>query len=243
MPHLPPALPRETTQELLQQYVAAVSAQGPAAVQDGPIETRLFNGNLRFAARVAARFRDAGHALGFDLEDLFAEASMALLDAIRKYDPRWSADPMGANSFSGWSSRLMHQRLVAFVKARENSQPDPMRDAASFDSAVSTGDGSSGASLADLLPDDAEDLSLTVERSLAAQRALAAIASLPEREATVLRLRFGLAGCAPHEVAEIAAVLGVSRQRAQVIEKRALARLRDRLGVTAEATPGDEAAA
>jgi RNA polymerase primary sigma factor len=55
---------------------------------------------------------------------------------------------------------------------------------------------------------------------------VAAVDALPEREATVVRLRFGLAGIAPHELAEIGAIIGVSKQRVEAILKQALATLR-----------------
>jgi RNA polymerase sigma factor (sigma-70 family) len=50
--------------------------------------------------------------------------------------------------------------------------------------------------------------------------------TLPDREALVVRLRFGLVGCAPHELAEIGALIGVSKQRTQAILNNALAKVR-----------------
>jgi DNA-directed RNA polymerase sigma subunit (sigma70/sigma32) len=54
----------------------------------------------------------------------------------------------------------------------------------------------------------------------------AAVSALPEREATVVRMRFGLDGIAPHELAEIGVVIGCSKQRVEIILKQALATLR-----------------
>jgi RNA polymerase primary sigma factor len=58
---------------------------------------------------------------------------------------------------------------------------------------------------------------------------LALLERLGGREATVLRLRFGLEGQDPLALQEIGQRLGVTRERARQIEKRALQNLRELL--------------
>jgi RNA polymerase primary sigma factor len=60
------------------------------------------------------------------------------------------------------------------------------------------------------------------------------LAELTEREAFVLRHRFGLDGLAPHTIAEVGELLGVSRQRVQQIEVVALRAAQDVLARTPE---------
>ena len=50
--------------------------------------------------------------------------------------------------------------------------------------------------------------------------------TLPPREAHVLRLRFGLRGDRPHTLEEVGRKLGVTRERARQIERKALRKLR-----------------
>jgi RNA polymerase primary sigma factor len=52
---------------------------------------------------------------------------------------------------------------------------------------------------------------------------------LPQREATVLRLRFGLDGESPKTLKEIGEILGLTRERVRQIENEALASLGDNL--------------
>ncbi len=52
---------------------------------------------------------------------------------------------------------------------------------------------------------------------------------LDEREATVLKMRFGLGGSEPHTLKEIGAELGLTRERVRQIETEALRRLADGL--------------
>jgi len=59
--------------------------------------------------------------------------------------------------------------------------------------------------------------------------AVAALAALGEREAAVLRLRFGLDGSAPATLKELGARFGFTRERIRQIEQNALAQLRHRV--------------
>lgn len=52
------------------------------------------------------------------------------------------------------------------------------------------------------------------------------VSQLPPKEALVLRLRYGLEGAKPQSLAEVARVMGVSRERVRQIEKQALKRLK-----------------
>lgn len=55
-----------------------------------------------------------------------------------------------------------------------------------------------------------------------------AVATLPWREARILRLRYGLNDTKPHSLKEVGELLGLSRERIRQIEKQALATLRGR---------------
>ena len=54
----------------------------------------------------------------------------------------------------------------------------------------------------------------------------ACLGHLPEREAFILRLRYGLEACEPQSLQEIGEVLGLSRERVRQLEQQAFARLR-----------------
>src|SRR5690606_30875460 len=88
----------------------------------------------------------------------------------------------------------------------------------------------SGWSLGDMLTDDrlkAPDEALLDHDILS--HAMELLDRLDEREATVLRLRFGLDNCEPHTLKEIGAKLGLTRERVRQIETEALRRMADGL--------------
>jgi RNA polymerase primary sigma factor len=84
-----------------------------------------------------------------------------------------------------------------------------------------------GAALQNLLEDEqaARPDELALE-AVGRQALAAALDGLPERQRQVLTLRFGLDTGTPRTLEEVAAVIGVSRERARQIELGALAALR-----------------
>ena len=60
-----------------------------------------------------------------------------------------------------------------------------------------------------------------------AQEIESALATLPPRDAKVLRLYFGLEGGREHTLEEIGSMLGVTRERVRQLRDRALKRLRE----------------
>lgn len=88
----------------------------------------------------------------------------------------------------------------------------------------------SGWSLGDMVTDDrvkAPDETLLDHDIL--KHAMNLLDELDPREATVLRMRFGLDGCEPHTLKEIGAQLGLTRERVRQIETEALRRMADGL--------------
>jgi RNA polymerase primary sigma factor len=88
-------------------------------------------------------------------------------------------------------------------------------------------------SLADLIPDaNAIDPSQGTERTVVRERLMAVIATLSERERTILELRHGLHDHDPQTLEEVGGRFGVTRERIRQIEAKALRKLRhpSRLG-------------
>ena len=66
----------------------------------------------------------------------------------------------------------------------------------------------------------------TVAESMLVEQVEGILAQLPQREAEILRLRFGLEGYEPHTLKEIGAMFNLSRERIRQLEKLILSKLR-----------------
>jgi RNA polymerase primary sigma factor len=82
-----------------------------------------------------------------------------------------------------------------------------------------------------VLADIVEDVTALQPEAQVAEEQLhhhlaACLATLSEREAFILRLRYGLEVHHPHSLQEIGEILGVSRERIRQLEKQALEKLR-----------------
>jgi RNA polymerase primary sigma factor len=90
----------------------------------------------------------------------------------------------------------------------------------------SLGDGSEDGVLGDLVDSEAPAPEEVVDQSMRAQLIRRAIDTLPDRERTVVGLRYGLQGEEPAPLREIGRRLGITPERVRQIEAAALAQLR-----------------
>ncbi len=84
------------------------------------------------------------------------------------------------------------------------------------------------ATLADLIEDsESPDPAENAVANLLSAHIGNVLAGLPPREATVLKLRYGLQDGQTHTLAEVGTKMGITRERVRQIEAQALRRLRD----------------
>lgn len=187
-------------------------------------EQVLWQANLRLVMRLAL---DAARHRGDDVDDLFQEGCLGLLDAIRRFDPSlgyrlssfahehinrriWATE-----SPSVWlSSSRYHRRLRRQLEHGDttiSSRRARIALAQQVDSEVLVN-----------LPDP-EDPFARVDDSCVELLELA-----EERYRPLLRMRFGFGGPV-HQQEEIAAHFGVSRSTVSRWEVRALAQIREAL--------------
>jgi RNA polymerase primary sigma factor len=89
-----------------------------------------------------------------------------------------------------------------------------------------TGADEDGIALVDMLEDGTADPQADAIDGGLRREVTEALADVPERAREVLELRYGLRDGRPHSLEEIAARLGVSRERVRQIEAKGIARLR-----------------
>jgi RNA polymerase primary sigma factor len=99
---------------------------------------------------------------------------------------------------------------------------DAARTVTSLDRPLGDGD---DAAFGDLLPGDGPAPEDVVHVSLSEQMLRRALEELPDRERTVVEMRYGIAGGEPTPLREIGRQLGITPERVRQIESRALGRL------------------
>lgn len=162
----------------------------------------LIEHNLRLVVFIARKFENTG--LG--IEDLISIGTIGLIKAVDTFDPA------KGKKFASYASRCIENELrMELRRSRKTgaqlSLQEPLEPGGQL-------------TLADTLPDDA-DMEADCERRADAARLRGMVDALPERERTLLRLRYGFDG-APATQQQTAEKMRISRSYVSRLEKRAL---------------------
>lgn len=189
-----------------------IRAGDEAAVEE------LVTRNLRFVVMMARRYGRRGGSLA----DLVNEGNLGLMRAAERFDERKGV------RFLTYAAWWVRQALVEATRRQEQlvraprRYRGPRRAYLSLDAGVAD-----GSPLAERIADaDQASPEGDLDRKELRRQVNLCVAGLPEREARVLRLCFGLDDGDPRELSEIARALGVSRTRVRQLRDRGLQRLR-----------------
>ena len=80
--------------------------------------------------------------------------------------------------------------------------------------------------LSDVLGSDPDTVGRGIEQEAERDLLLLCVSRLPEREQTIMRLRFGIGGETEHTQKEVADLLGISQSYISRLEKKIIKRLR-----------------
>jgi RNA polymerase primary sigma factor len=209
-----PLLSREEEQELGRRMRAG----------DRDALDRLVCANLRFVVSIAKKYQTRG----VPLADLIDEGNIGLMRAARKFD---ETKGIKFISYAVWwirqailQARAEQSRIVRVPPYRTGVLPEARL---SLDAPVGNGEDSQ---LLEYLPDqgmprpDEQALNTSLTESIDA-----ALTRLNSRDASILRLYYGLDGNDALTLEEIGARLGITRERVRQIRDRALRRMRTSL--------------
>ena len=180
---------------------------------DREARNKLVEHDLRLVAHIVKKY----YAQTDDIDDLISIGTIGLIKGIDSYDPAKGV------KLSSYASRCIENEiLMHFRGTRKRSADVSLSDALE-------GEEEGGLSILDVLAED-EDMTEHVMNAELCERLRYAIdKELSEREARILRLRYGLDGTAPLTQREVAERCKISRSYVSRIEKHALERLRSAL--------------
>ena len=196
----PRPLSREKEREYLQRW------------QQGDLEARnlLVEHNLRLVAHIVKKYYSVD-----DADDLISIGTIGLIKGINTYRADKNV------RLATYASRCIENEILMYFRSQRKSAGDlSLSDALDVD-----GEGN-GLYVMDVLAQEDDMAERIGSRELC--RSLRALidSSLDEREAQIIRLRYGLGGREPMTQWETARECGISRSYVSRLEKRALEKLR-----------------
>ena len=170
--------------------------------QNGDISSRnvLVEHNLRLVAHIIKKYYTQTN----DIEDLISIGTIGLIKGINTYKPDKGI------RLATYASRCIENEILMHFRSLKKTMGD--------------------VSLSDVLAQDDEMSEKIGDIELCGRLRGLVDSVLNEREARIIRLRYGLAGAAPMTQRETAKVCSISRSYVSRLEKKALEKLRSELG-------------
>ena len=183
----------------------------------GDIEARnvLIEHNLRLVAHIIKKY----YTQADDADDLISIGTIGLIKGINTYRPEKGV------RLATYASRCCENEILMYFRALKKSSGDiSLSESIDVD-----GDGNT-LSLMDIISQE-DDMAERIGDGETCMRLREYVDTvLTEREAEIIRLRYGLRGAKPLTQRETATLCGISRSYVSRIEKKALEKLREALG-------------
>lgn len=185
--------------------------------QEGDIAARnvLVEHNLRLVAHIIKKYYTQTN----DIEDLISIGTIGLIKGINSYNPDRGI------RLATYASRCIENEILMHFRSRKKT----MGDVSLSDVLDTDGEGNS-LSLMDVLAQDDEMSERLGELELCGRLRELVDTALDEREARIIRLRYGLDGSLPMTQKETAGICRISRSYVSRLEKKALEKLKAELG-------------
>ena len=199
---LPAPLSREEEAELLSRL---------GEDESGQVRAALIEHNLRLVVYIARRFENTG----VGIEDLISIGTIGLIKAVGTYNPEKNI------KLATYASRCIENEILMYLRKTSSR-----RNEVSFDEPLNTDWDGNELLLSDVLGTDGDMVMKPIEEDVDRALLARAVSRLPEREQTIITMRFGLNGGRERTQKEVADQLGISQSYISRLEKRIIARLK-----------------
>lgn len=171
----------------------------------------LIEHNLRLVVYIARRFENTG----IGIEDLISIGTIGLIKAVNTF----KADKK--IKLATYSSRCIENEILMHIRKISGQKQE-----LSLDEPINTDWDGNELLLSDILGTDSDTVTGPLEDDVDHQLLREALDRLPERERTIMVLRYGLEGCQELTQKEVADRMGISQSYISRLEKRIVLRLR-----------------
>ena len=200
---LPPPLTNEEETEMISKLY-----------DDEKARQILIERNLRLVVYIAKRFENTGAGL----EDLVSIGTIGLIKAINTFKADKNI------KLATYASRCIENEILMYIRKHSGARAE-----ISIDEPLNTDWDGNELLLSDILGSDEDSVSYEIEKTEERLRIRRAVASLDDREREIIELRFGLRGQKELTQKEVADRLGISQSYISRLEKRIIARLKERI--------------
>ena len=198
---LPPPLPPEEERTLIARL-----AEG-----DEQARQTLIERNLRLVVYIARRFENTG----VNIEDLISIGTIGLIKAVGTFRADRNI------KLATYSSRCIENEILMYIRKISGRKAE-----VSLDEPINTDWDGNELLLSDVLGTDSDVVMRPMEDDVDHALLRQALENLPEREQTIVRMRFGLGGRPEKTQKEVADLMGISQSYISRLEKRIMTRLR-----------------
>ena len=198
---LPPPLKPVEEQQLLTRLAAG----------DETARQTLIERNLRLVVYIARRFENTG----INIEDLISIGTIGLIKAIGTFRTDRNI------KLATYSSRCIENEILMYIRKISGRKAE-----VSLDEPINTDWDGNELLLSDVLGTDSDVVMRPMEDDVDHALLRQALENLPEREQTIVRMRFGLGGRPEKTQKEVADLMGISQSYISRLEKRIMTRLR-----------------
>ena len=198
---LPPPLERE------------LEAKTIHAMTDGDqrAKSTLIEHNLRLVVYIARRFESTG----INLEDLISIGTIGLIKAVNTFRPEKNI------KLATYASRCIENEILMYIRKIASHKSD-----ISLDEPINTDWDGNELRLGDVLGTEPDAVSRPLEDDVDLRLLREALEQLPDKEKTIVSLRYGIGGGREKTQKEVADILGISQSYISRLEKRIILRLR-----------------
>ena len=178
----------------------------------GDLEARniLVEHNLRLVAHIIKKY----YTQSAEQEDLISIGTIGLIKAVDTFRPERKI------RLATYASRCVENEVLMYFRSRKKLQGE-----VSLSDSIDGDDAGNALCLLAVVGSDDTMLSDMADREEQVRIRQLVDTCLTEREAEVIRRRYGLSGHLPQTQRQVAAAFGISRSYVSRIEKRALAKL------------------
>lgn len=181
---------------------------------DPACKDRLIVHNLRLVVYIAKKFETPTASI----EDLISIGTIGLIKAVNTFEPAKKI------KLATYASRCIENEILMYLRKAANR-----RQESSIDEPLNTDGDGNELLLSDVLGSDQNQIGENLEQMAERAMLLQAVERLPDRERTIMSLRFGLGGGKEHTQKEVADLIGISQSYISRLEKRIIKRLRSEL--------------